>query len=61
MASLLVVENPKTGEQVAVPAAHFRKVLEPDGWRAIAHEDGSAYEPPAKKGEKAADEQKAGE
>lgn len=56
MASRLIVES-KDGAQVAVEAAHFRKVLEPDGWKAIRYEDGSDYEPPApKKADKPADE-----
>lgn len=55
MASLLIVES-KDGAQVAVEAAYFRRKLEPDGWVAIRYEDGSEYEPPAKKADKAADE-----
>lgn len=55
MASDLIVENPKTAERVAVPAAHFRKKLEPEGWKAVRFEDGSEYEPPASKAEKAQD------
>lgn len=52
---LLIVEHSKTGEQVAVPAAHFRRKLEPDGWKAIRHESGADYDytPPAKKPAKA--------
>lgn len=61
MASLLIVTNPKTGEEVAVSAAHFRKALEPEGWKAVCFEDGSLYEPPAKHAEKAADKPKDGE
>lgn len=49
MASLLLVEHPETGAQYAVPAAHFRKELEPAGWRALAYEDGAEYQPPAPK------------
>lgn len=57
MASLLIVEG-KDGAQVAVPAAHFRRHLEPEGWKAVAFEDGSPYEyePPAKKADKAAED-----
>jgi hypothetical protein len=62
MASLLIVES-KDGAQVAVEAAYFRRKLEPDGWRAVAYENGEpyAYEPPAKRADSAvkADEAKA--
>jgi hypothetical protein len=49
MADLLIVES-KDGGQVAVPAAHFRRKLEPDGWKAVRHESGAEYDytPPAK-------------
>jgi len=54
MADLLIVES-KDGAQVAVPAAHFRRHLEPDGWKAISYESGEpyAYEPLAKKADSA--------
>lgn len=54
MASLLVIEH-RDGRQYAVSAADFRKIYEPEGFKAVAYEDGSPYEPPAPKGEKAAD------
>lgn len=58
MANLLIVES-KDGAIVAVPAAHFRKVLEPEGWKALRYESGEEYEPPTKKADKAEAEAKA--
>lgn len=52
MASLLIIEH-RDGRQYAVSAADFRKTYEPDGFKAVRYEDGSEYEPPAKKGDKA--------
>lgn len=66
MASDLIIEH-KDGRQYAVSAATFRKVYEPEGFKAVRHEDGEPYEAPAPKAEKAekveraADEKKAGE
>lgn len=61
MASLLIVES-KDGAQVAVEAAHFRRKLEPDGWKAIRYESGEEYEPPAQRATSAAKaDEKAGE
>jgi hypothetical protein len=50
---LLIVEH-KDGSQVAVPAAHFRKELEHNGWKAVHHESGAeySYTPPAAKADK---------
>jgi hypothetical protein len=61
MASMLIVED-KDGAQVAVEAAHFRKHLEPAGWKAIRYESGEEYEPPAKQADRPAKaDEKAGE
>ncbi len=57
MASLLVIEH-KDGRTYAVSAADFRKTYEEQGFKALRHEDGSPYEPPAKPAEKAADKPK---
>lgn len=52
---MLIIAHPKTDERYAVSAADFRKVYEPQGFKAERYEDGSDYEPPAKKADKAAD------
>jgi hypothetical protein len=55
MASMLVIEH-KDGRQYAVSAADFRRIYEPQGFKAVAYESGEpySYEPPAKKADSAA-------
>lgn len=60
MASLLVIEH-KDGRTYAVSAADFRKIYEPEGFKAILHEDGSEVETPAKAPEKHATAKKDGD
>lgn len=52
MASLLIIEHPRTGERYAVRAADFRKSYAERGFKPVRYEDGSAYEPPAPKAER---------
>lgn len=60
MASLLVIEH-KDGRQYAVSAADFRKLYADQGFKPVAYEDGSAYEPPAEKSASKADAAPKGE
>lgn len=53
MPDLLVVEH-RDGRTYAVPAAHFRKELEPQGFKAVRYESGKSYEPPTPKAESTA-------
>lgn len=62
MASMLIIEHPD-GRRAAVSAAAFRKGADDEykGFKAVAHEDGTPYEAPAKAPEQAQGAKKAGE
>jgi hypothetical protein len=60
MASMLIIEH-KDGRSYAVSAADFRKLYEPEGFKAVRYEDGSDYEPPAPRKPADKGDEKAGE
>lgn len=52
MASLLIIEHPKTGERYAVSTSDFHKTYEPQGFKPVKYEDGREYEAPKRKNDK---------